>query len=101
MTIKELVTMVQHLDWRRSNDGKIRCANGDCPVLAAYRIMFPEGELVGRNDRVYTASDILGLSYDEVSKIVNAADDRIRHTTCSCDDCQAYKASEILALVTD
>lgn len=101
MTIKELATMVRHLDWKRDKAGSIRCANGDCPVLAAYRIVFPWGELVGKNGVPHTAGAALGLSYDDVSKVVATAD-----TPPVYDIGEWFtwlsglsKASEILALV--
>jgi hypothetical protein len=78
MTRQELMNSIKHLPWKRNWFGALRCSSGDCPIMAAYRIQFPQLARPGSNSQFYSAGQTLGLSDDEINAIVSAADSSIQ-----------------------
>jgi hypothetical protein len=76
MTRQELMKSIKHLPWERDLSGALRCANGDCPILAAYHLKFGYND--GKdyeNDDYGDAGYDLGLHVDDIDEIVSEADD--------------------------
>jgi hypothetical protein len=71
MTRKQLMDSIKDLPWKRE-DGYLRCATGDCPIVAAHRKMFPE--LYVSNGGWVLAAQRLKLSFEEAQEIVKQAD---------------------------
>ena len=73
MTRHELVEIVQGLRWRRPLGGALRCPQGDCPILAAYRIQFPLYTPL-RNRDWRMAAKALGLDWETARSLQIEAD---------------------------
>jgi hypothetical protein len=80
MTRAELVALIKGRKWRKvpayrssaDPDRFLRCAAGDCPIIAAHRIMFPDS-VYGNASWPYAARD-LALPVEEARRIVAEAD---------------------------
>jgi hypothetical protein len=72
MSIEELFDYVSDKKWT-FRGGLIRCATGDCPILAAFHKKFPS-DVSHRNDNYRDAGALLGMTVDDIRNVVDAAD---------------------------
>lgn len=74
MTRTELLRSIAHLKWRRDDtaSGALRCARGDCPILAAVRVH--SGPKLWTNFDWAVAAAWLGIDKEEARIIVVQAD---------------------------
>lgn len=73
MTRQELIELIKHKKWSRKS-GVLRCEKGDCPIIAAFNIKFPDLDSFYDNVSWSYAAEVLGLSFDDARNIVREAD---------------------------
>ena len=76
MTREEFISTIRHLKWERRSDTcwRLRSSTGDCPILAAFHVLFPHRTLFLQNWDCVWAAEELGLSVEEARLIVREAD---------------------------
>jgi hypothetical protein len=86
MTRAELIELVRPLKWRKNYYGRsssaIRCEQGNCPIIAAYYLKFPDGANFGNFDWAEAAMALnidlgvarqiaLDADYDNIPELVS------------------------------